>query len=125
MPGTAPPSGAASIRPGWNWDSRRRDVPQPFGTRWLLPRLPDFARKHPDVTLNLSSQSRPLRFDETGFDGIARGALGAAEDCWFRTRQYDIARTARDMLGGNGISDEFGAPRFFPCYIDLRILPVN
>jgi len=107
--------------------------------------------------------------------GIAWGALGAAEDCWHRARQYvldrkqfgrplaanqliqkkladmqteialglqgclrlgrmkdegsasveitsimkrnscgkalDIARTARDMLGGNGISDEFGVAR--------------
>jgi len=107
--------------------------------------------------------------------GIAWGALGAAEDCWHRARQYvldrkqfgkplaanqlvqkkladmqteitlglqsclrlgrmkdehiaaveitsilkrnscgkalDIARTARDMLGGNGISDEFGIAR--------------
>jgi len=107
--------------------------------------------------------------------GIAWGALGAAEDCWLRARQYvlerkqfgrplaqnqliqkkladmqteiclglqgclrlgrmkdegsasveitsimkrnscgkalDIARMARDMLGGNGISDEFGIAR--------------
>ena len=107
--------------------------------------------------------------------GIAWGALGAAEDCWFRSRQYtldrkqfgrplaanqliqkkladmqteialglqgclrlgrmkdegtasveitsilkrnscgkalDIARMARDMMGGNGISDEFGVAR--------------
>ncbi len=107
--------------------------------------------------------------------GIAWGALGAAEDCWFRARSYvmdrkqfgrplaanqlvqkkladmqteialglqgclrlgrmkddgtaspeitsimkrnscgkalDIARSARDMLGGNGISDEFGVVR--------------
>ena len=107
--------------------------------------------------------------------GIAWGALGAAEDCWFRARQYvldrkqfgkplaanqliqkkladmqteitlglqgclrlgrmkdegtaaveitsimkrnscgkslDIARVARDMLGGNGISDEYGIAR--------------
>ena len=107
--------------------------------------------------------------------GIAWGALGAAEDCWHRARQYvldrkqfgrplaanqliqkkladmqteitlglqgclrlgrmkdegtasveitsimkrnscgkalDIARLARDMLGGNGISDEFGVAR--------------
>jgi glutaryl-CoA dehydrogenase len=107
--------------------------------------------------------------------GIAWGALGAAEDCWFRARQYvldrkqfgrplaanqliqkkladmqteitlglqgclrlgrmkdegtaaveitsimkrnscgkalEIARLARDMMGGNGISDEFGVAR--------------
>jgi len=48
--------------------------------------------------------------------GISWGALGAAEACWHQARQYtldrkrkalDIARTARDMLGGNGISDEY------------------
>lgn len=39
-----------------------------FGTRWLLPRLPDFARKHPDITLNLSSRTRPFLFDETELD---------------------------------------------------------
>ena len=108
-------------------------------------------------------------------DGIAWGALGAAEDCWHRARQYvlerkqfgrplaanqliqkkladmqteialglqgclrlgrmkdegsasveltsllkrnscgkalDVARLARDMMGGNGISDEFGVAR--------------
>ena len=107
--------------------------------------------------------------------GISWGAMGAAEDCWFRARQYvldrqqfgrplaanqliqkkladmqteialglqgslrlgrmkdegtaaveitsimkrnscgkalEIARLARDMLGGNGISDEFGVAR--------------
>jgi glutaryl-CoA dehydrogenase len=107
--------------------------------------------------------------------GISWGAMGAAEDCWFRARQYvldrqqfgrplaanqliqkkladmqteialglqgslrlgrmkdegtasveitsimkrnncgkalDIARMARDMMGGNGISDEFGVAR--------------
>ncbi len=49
-----------------------------FGTRWLLPRLPDFARKHPDVTMNLSSQSRPFLFDETEFDA----AIYAGDGNW-------------------------------------------
>ena len=107
--------------------------------------------------------------------GISWGAMGAAEDCWFRARQYvldrkqfgrplaanqliqkkladmqteialglqgslrlgrlkdegkaaveitsimkrnncgkalDVARLARDMMGGNGISDEYGVAR--------------
>jgi len=117
----------------------------------------------------------PLTCLDSARLGIAWGALGAAEDCWFRARQYvvdraqfgrplaanqliqkkladmqteitlglqgclrlsrmkdegtaaveitsimkrnscgkalDVARTARDMLGGNGISDEFGVAR--------------
>lgn len=71
--------------------------------------------------------------------GIAWGALGAAEDCWHPARPYtlgrmkdegtaaveitsivkrnacgksmEIARMARNMLGGNGIPDEFGVAR--------------
>ncbi|HSV35051.1 MAG TPA: LysR substrate-binding domain-containing protein, partial [Ramlibacter sp.] len=39
-----------------------------FGTRWLLPRLPDFARLHPDITLNLSGRTRPFLFDDTELD---------------------------------------------------------
>ncbi len=117
----------------------------------------------------------PLTCLDAARYGIAWGALGAAEDCWFRARQYvldrkqfgrplaanqliqkkladmqteitlglqgclrlgrmrdegtaaveiasimkrnscgkalDIARTSRDMLGGNGLSDEFGIAR--------------
>ena len=39
-----------------------------FGTRWLLPRLPDFARQYPDITLNLSSRTRPFMFEDSGLD---------------------------------------------------------
>ncbi len=39
-----------------------------FGTRWLLPRLPDFAREHPDITVNLSSRTRPFLFEDSVLD---------------------------------------------------------
>jgi DNA-binding transcriptional LysR family regulator len=39
-----------------------------FGTRWLVPRLADFAKRHPEITVNLSSRTRPFAFDETPFD---------------------------------------------------------
>lgn len=39
-----------------------------FGTRWLLPRMPDFARRHPDITINLASRTRPFLFDDSGLD---------------------------------------------------------
>jgi glutaryl-CoA dehydrogenase len=125
--------------------------------------------------LNVSGLKGPFTCLNSARYGIAWGALGAAEDCWFRARQYvldrqqfgrplaanqlvqkkladmqteitlglqgclrlgrlkdegqaapeitsimkrnscgkalDIARMARDMLGGNGISDEFGVIR--------------
>ncbi len=124
---------------------------------------------------NVSGLKGPFTCLNSARYGIAWGALGAAEDCWHRARQYtmdrlqfgrplaanqliqkkladmqteitlglqgclrlgrmkdegtdsveitsimkrnscgkalDIARTARDMLGGNGISDEYGVMR--------------
>jgi len=39
-----------------------------FGTRWLLPRLPDFGRHHPDVAVNLSSRTRPFTFEDSDLD---------------------------------------------------------
>jgi DNA-binding transcriptional LysR family regulator len=39
-----------------------------FGMRWLVPRLPDFARVHPEVTINLSTRLRAFDFAAEGFD---------------------------------------------------------
>ncbi|WP_277053281.1 LysR family transcriptional regulator [Zestomonas thermotolerans] len=39
-----------------------------FGTQWLLPRLKDFQRLHPEVTVNLASRTRPFLFADTEFD---------------------------------------------------------
>ncbi|MDD9729505.1 LysR substrate-binding domain-containing protein [Mameliella sp. AT18] len=33
-----------------------------FGMRWLVPRLPDFTRRHPEVTVNLTTRLRPFSF---------------------------------------------------------------
>lgn len=41
---------------------------------WLLPRLPDFARKHPDVRLAFDTETALARFDEGGPDlGVRHG----------------------------------------------------
>lgn len=39
-----------------------------FATRWLLPRLADFRRRHPGVVIHMQTQTRPFMFDQTGFD---------------------------------------------------------
>src|SRR6056297_2916205 len=33
-----------------------------FGMRWLVPRLPDFTSRHPEVTLNMTTRLRPFSF---------------------------------------------------------------
>ncbi|WP_170328592.1 LysR substrate-binding domain-containing protein [Ruegeria arenilitoris] len=39
-----------------------------FGMHWLAPRLQDFARRHPEVTVNLNTRLRPFDFDTERFD---------------------------------------------------------
>jgi len=39
-----------------------------FGSRWLLPRLPDFKRRHPAISINLASRSEPFDFSAEDFD---------------------------------------------------------
>lgn len=39
-----------------------------FGMRWLVPRLAEFARLHPEVTINLSTRLKPFNFASEAFD---------------------------------------------------------
>ncbi len=39
-----------------------------FATRWLLPRLPLFAARHPDIVVHIDTRTRPFLFADTGFD---------------------------------------------------------
>ena len=39
-----------------------------FGMHWLAPRLADFARAHPEVTINLSTRLAPFDFRTSDFD---------------------------------------------------------
>ncbi|WP_037313426.1 LysR substrate-binding domain-containing protein [Ruegeria halocynthiae] len=49
-----------------------------FGMRWLVPRLPEFARRHPDITINMSTRHRPFNFAAEPFDA----ALHFGEADW-------------------------------------------
>lgn len=49
-----------------------------FGTKWLLPRLPLFLRRHPGVHVNLTSRTRPFLFDDTALDA----AIHAGQARW-------------------------------------------
>jgi DNA-binding transcriptional LysR family regulator len=49
-----------------------------FATRWLLPRLGDFQRQHPSITVHLTPRVRPFLFDDSGLDA----ALYAGPPGW-------------------------------------------
>jgi DNA-binding transcriptional LysR family regulator len=39
-----------------------------FGTRWLMPRIPQFVARHPQVTLNFATRIGVFDFDREGID---------------------------------------------------------
>lgn len=39
-----------------------------FASRWLIPRLPEFEAKFPEVEISLSTRLRPFSFDDERFD---------------------------------------------------------
>lgn len=49
-----------------------------FGAHWLLPRLPRLAQRNPDLTVHLSSRTRPFLFEDSGVDA----AIVAGTSAW-------------------------------------------
>lgn len=57
-----------------------------FGTQWLLPRLKDFQKLRPHVTLNLTNRTRPFMFADTEFDA----AIYFGDADWPGTESYRL-----------------------------------
>jgi DNA-binding transcriptional LysR family regulator len=57
-----------------------------FGTQWLLPRLKNFQKLHPEVTVNLTNRTRPFLFADTDFDA----AIYFGDADWPGTESYRL-----------------------------------
>lgn len=57
-----------------------------FGTQWLLPRLKDFQKQHPEVTVNLTNRTRPFLFADTPFDA----AIYFGDADWSGTQSHRL-----------------------------------
>jgi DNA-binding transcriptional LysR family regulator len=80
-----------------------------LATTWLIPRLADFNRLHPDITVSLSVRTLPFQFKDQPFDG----ALYHADHVWpgsrgvllFRERELipvcapSLAQAGREQAG--------------------------
>ncbi|WP_299146174.1 LysR substrate-binding domain-containing protein [uncultured Tateyamaria sp.] len=62
--------GSASVTAGANPEGGALNLAilPAFGMHWLAPRLADFARAHPEVTVNLSTRLAPFDFRSQPFD---------------------------------------------------------
>lgn len=57
----------------------RINAPQTFTMRWLIPLLPDFTARHPDIEVRLAASILPLDKVSDHYDiAIRRGSLGVA-----------------------------------------------
>ena len=57
-----------------------------LATRWLIPRLPDFTRAHPDVVVHLETRTRPFMFADTDFDAALYSGTPAQMAHWAGTQ---------------------------------------
>lgn len=73
-----------------------------FGMRWLVPRLPDFARRHPEITINLSTRIQPFSFAAEGFDA----AIRFGQDDWPGTQAIKLRPEAVIAVCAPGILED-------------------
>lgn len=53
-----------------------------FATRWLIPRLPDLASRHPQITVNIETRTRPFLFSDDGFDAALYAGTAEQVQNW-------------------------------------------
>lgn len=84
----------------------RKQFDRPLAANQLIQKkLADMAT---EITLGLQGCLRLGRMKEDGHPPVELTSILKRNSCG---KALDIARMARDMLGGNGISDEFGVAR--------------
>lgn len=76
-----------------------------FGTRWLMPRLPDFLARHPGITVNVMSRLSPFDFRAAGLDAAIH--FGAADwpgaQCTFLRAEEVVPVCSPDFLAAHPI----------------------
>jgi glutaryl-CoA dehydrogenase len=84
----------------------RRQFGRPLAANQLVQKK--LADMLTDIALGLQGALRLGRMKDEGIAPVEVTSILKRNNCG---RALEIARTARDMLGGNGISDEFGVAR--------------
>ncbi len=84
----------------------RKQFGRPLAANQLIQKK--LADMQTEITLGLQAVLRVGRMKDEGQNVIEVTSLVKRNNCG---KSLDIARMARDMLGGNGISDEFGVAR--------------
>lgn len=79
-----------------------------FATHWLIPRLPDLAQRHPDITVHIETRTRAFMFAETSFDAALYAASVEQIGNWPGTHALQLLSEevvpvcSPGFLGGQG-----------------------
>ena len=77
-----------------------------FGMHWLAPRLATFARRHPEVTVNLSTRLKPFDFATTNFDAaIHYGRQDWPGAAYLKLMDEDVLAVAAPTLLPHPLTD--------------------
>lgn len=73
-----------------------------FATRWLMPRLGSLRAAHPEVTVNLTTRTRPFLFVETEFDAaLYYGDAGwPGTEAHYLMHEDAVPVCSPELLGG-------------------------
>ncbi len=63
-----------------------------FATRWLIPRLPGFARLQPEAVVHIETRTRPFLFADGEFDAALYAGTPAQVASWAGTRAMLLMR---------------------------------
>ncbi len=74
-----------------------------FATRWLVPRLPALAARHPDLTVHIETRTRPFLFSDTGFDAALYAGTAEQIAHWPGTRALLLMPEAAVPVGSPGL----------------------
>ena len=61
-----------------------------FATRWLIPRLPDFYTRHPEVLVHIETRTRPFMFSDADFDAALYAGTPAQLAQWAGTHNQAL-----------------------------------
>lgn len=93
-----------------------------FGMQWLVPRLADFTRAHPEVTINFTTRLEPVDFASEAFDAaIQFGATHAAGPHNLRLKFESVLPVcAPALLANQPVSEVADVLRFPLLHIATR-----
>ncbi len=76
-----------------------------FGTRWLMPRIPGFVARHPDITLNFATRIGRFDFEAEGIDAAIH--IGPPDwpgaECTFLMSEHVEPMCSPQFLAANPI----------------------